>query len=376
MAAVSLDLIHRDGDDDRSRRGDRRIAGTLIFAGAIAALLMAKPQPIELAVAPSAVDFGKLQVGKSARQTVSFTNPSKQIFVASGVTLGTTSADFAVASQCGRLAGGESCNAEVTFTPRAEGPQSTTISLAGTSSSVVVTGFGVPSGRVVPPAIVHRLVPSVKSLDFVNVDGNFQGEQTVTFTNEGTDDVIVRPNITGENFKLTVEDCSKKGMLPPHDHCFATITSEATAAARNGRLDIIGANGRVEASVTLTGAAGISLPPPPPPAPSPRLRTDRTVVELRPSIVVTHVSPYRAQSIFHIHNDGPGALNILNVKVDQNPDSFDVAQQCAGSALAEGAECVVTVTWKLQTPGGAGRVRIDSNSATNPDFVNIVTRFN
>src|SRR5204863_5420240 len=111
------------------------------------------------------------------------------------------------------------------------------------SAQVIVNGFGVPAPGVVkppdvvtPPVVIHLLTPNAQKLDFVNVDGNYQGQQSVTFRNEGNDNVIVIPSITGENFKITTEDCSKKQMLTPRDQCVVTIQSEATAAARSGTL--------------------------------------------------------------------------------------------------------------------------------------------
>jgi hypothetical protein len=500
MATVSVDLIHRAGDDnDRSRSDDRNVVGTLLFAGAVIALLMAKPQPIELAADPRAIDFGAQQIGRSATQKVSFTNPSTHDFAGEGVTIASKSSDFAVASQCGRVAARQSCVVEVTFTPRTEGPQSATISLSGSPARVVVNGFGLPVGNVgplvvhllnasakllefanvdgnsqgtqsvtftndgndnvivmpaitgenftiandecsakkmlspheqcaitiastatiaersgalniiganekieasvalrapatlvsIPPGtdnvnIVHRLTSSVKELAFVNIDGSYQGSQSVTFTNDGNDEVVVAPNIAGENFKIQKDECSEKKTLTPGDRCSVTISSQATGVVRNGTLNIIGANEKIEASVSLSAEARESPAPlPPPPPPGPRLRTDRKVVDFTQqkttseeanqiSRILEKARCFQCRrSSFHIVNAGPGELNVARVVVDQSNDRFGVGQECSNTPIAEGAQCLVVVMWPDSTLGGNGRVRIDSNAATSPDFVDI-----
>jgi hypothetical protein len=328
--------------------------------------------------APHALDFGRQVIGRRVTRDITFMNPSKRDVLTQGVTI-SGGASFSVASQCGPLTGRQSCTAEVTFAPSTEGAQSATISLAGTSARASVSGFGVTPRS---PIIHHLLKPSVGSIDFATD----QGAQSVTFTNAGNDRVLIAlPKVDDNNFLITTtSNCANK-VLFPSDQCVVTVVSQLTKEVVKGTLAIISVDGKVEASVALSSQAA---PPPPPPLPPPQppsgphLRTDRTTINFAPqklklqdaNVVSRYLEMARCDkcphATFNIINDGPGMLSVQSVKVDQNAESFGaVALNC--SSLAEGARCLVVVFWKQQSAGGRGRVGIDSNSVTTPDYINI-----
>jgi hypothetical protein len=103
----------------------------------------------QLVLSPASLSFGSTTVGTStAAQTVTVSNPGTAALTALSLFVeGGNSRDFSVADGCGfSLAAGGTCSIQVTFTPRAAGTRSATLSVAaglsGLSGSVALSGTG------------------------------------------------------------------------------------------------------------------------------------------------------------------------------------------------------------------------------------------
>jgi len=101
-----------------------------------------------LSIVPSSLNFGTQKVHtSSAPQTVTVTNTGSMSVHFSGITVtGRNASDFSEVNACGSLAAGTSCQISVTFTPRATGARSATISISdnggGSPQKVTLNGTG------------------------------------------------------------------------------------------------------------------------------------------------------------------------------------------------------------------------------------------
>jgi hypothetical protein len=91
-----------------------------------------------IGIFPNALNFGAEKVGvKSNPQTITIGNPSgTPIAISKPKIMGTNAADFAETTTCplapSTLVAGASCSISVTFTPKATGARSATLSLKDT----------------------------------------------------------------------------------------------------------------------------------------------------------------------------------------------------------------------------------------------------
>jgi hypothetical protein len=101
-----------------------------------------------LSIVPSSLNFGTQKVHtSSAPQTVTVTNTGSTRVHFTGITVsGRNASDFSEVNACGSLAAGTRCQISVTFTPRATGARSATISLSdnggGSPQKVTLSGTG------------------------------------------------------------------------------------------------------------------------------------------------------------------------------------------------------------------------------------------
>lgn len=93
----------------------------------------------DLLLSAASLDFGKVDVGASAAQTVTVTNNGLGPIALQPIA---SAGDFAVTSNCGTLNAGSSCTLTITFKPSATGARSGTISV--TPAAAIYTGVSLP----------------------------------------------------------------------------------------------------------------------------------------------------------------------------------------------------------------------------------------
>ena len=228
LSSIVVNDFNADGTSDVAASiGDQNIVSVTLNA------------PFK-AVYPTALSFGSQGVGTtSAVQTVTLTNPSSVSFAVAGIVL--SAGDFHATNNCGAsLSPGASCSINLSFSPSALGPRSSTITLTdGTRSSpqvIPLNGVGV-SGPF--------LVFSQPKLDFALQPVGSEGlPRNVVLTNTGNAPLTISGiAITGadsSDFKQT-NTCGSS--LAPGGYC--TVTSTFAPAAPGNRT----------ASLTITDNA-------------------------------------------------------------------------------------------------------------------------
>ena len=139
-------------------------------------------------IAPGALTFASTSLGTSATpQSFSITNTGSASLIVSSVA--SNNAEFSLASSCGTIAVGSSCNVSVGFTPAALGNRSGTITVnhnaSGATSTVAVSGTG-------QAAKVPGIQVSTTTLAFgAIVVNSFSDSQSVAVFSVGTAPLVI-----------------------------------------------------------------------------------------------------------------------------------------------------------------------------------------
>jgi len=207
------------------------------------------PVPTTASISSTALNFGSVNLGSSASQTVTITNTTtftSTVTVSGAAISGTNASDYAVtANTCTTLAEGATCTVTVTFTPTALGTRTGTLTVTNDSTSdptlmATLTGVG-----------VSAISASASTLSFGNVDVGFSSAaQTVTITNNTTvATAISGVTVTGDYAETTT--CGTT--LAAGGSCTVSVVFTPTATGtRTGTLSIL-SGGTAVVTVALTG---------------------------------------------------------------------------------------------------------------------------
>ncbi len=301
--------------------------------------------PANLTVNPSSNDFGTVIVGSSSTATFTLTNTGGQDSgTLSHSTSGGNAADFAVTGgDCGTtLAGGASCTVQVTFTPSANGAESTTLSYTATPGGKATTWI---SGTGQTAA---SLSVSPTSKDFGSVLDGQTSQASFTFTNDGGQD-------TGTlTAALSGADASDFKIVTDFDHCTGqTIPGGFTCdvevdfvptsgGAKSATLTVSGSPG-ASASATLTGTA---LKPA-------TLSVTPNAHDFGQAVTGTTSSAVT----FTVTNTGDQGTGVLSAALGgTSPNQFAIvagSDTCTNASLLAGAACTVEVEF---APTGTGSI--------------------
>jgi len=224
----------------------------------------------------------------SAGQAVRVTNTGSSNLVVSGVSMTGDTTEFLVTNPpapatngclnntTGVVPGGF-CDITVQFRPTAIGDKAATVVIAhngvGASSSVQVDGTGIASAPIatIAPAAIAPATTAVLGFGDVAV-GTTSGQQTITITNTGTQDLAVSGaeliGLNPEQFTLTdgvTNGCLTNPNVAPTGSCTINVRFQPTAAGpQAATVSIVGAPNVVglPASVSVSGtgiAAATSL---------------------------------------------------------------------------------------------------------------------
>ncbi len=210
--------------------------------------LLATSTANALAISPSALDFGGLQLGQTSTLPVDITNTSASPVLFTSIT---ATGDYTPTGTCppagSPLPGGATCTVQVAFTPSQTGPRPATLSIASSASTnpltVPLTGIGMQSQLVVTPS----------ALAFGSIVLGGSANQTLTVTNSGSAD------ITRLAFTLDAPDYALTNPCPlttlrPAQNCTAQITFTPTALGpRPSTLTIASSDKSSPLTIPLTG---------------------------------------------------------------------------------------------------------------------------
>jgi hypothetical protein len=189
--------------------------------------------PGDLAVSPTSVTFGNVQVGSSQSQTVNLSNSGQSDLTLSQATVSGSGFSISGLSLPLTLSVGQSATVNVIFNPAATGSATGTLTLVndGSSSSVIVplSGTGVAAGD---------LSGNPTSFSFGSVQIGTSPSQTETLTNTGGENLtITQASFTAAGFSYTGLTLPLT-LVPGQISSFSVVFAPTTAGASNGVLSL------------------------------------------------------------------------------------------------------------------------------------------
>jgi FG-GAP-like repeat/Abnormal spindle-like microcephaly-assoc'd, ASPM-SPD-2-Hydin/Protein of unknown function (DUF1573) len=270
----------------------------------------------------TSLTFADQDVGTtSAAQAVTITNTGAGPLTVSSVAIsGTNAGDFAQTNNCKpSVAASASCTVNVTFSPKANGSRTATLTVNGNASSgpqtVSLTGTGL--------APLVGLSPSSLTFSGGTV-GTPTAAMNVTLTDTGGKELTISSILASASFVQTNDCPMSPSTLASSAHCTISITFTAAAAGTTFGALIVSDNALTGSTqtVALTGIASVSF---------------------AQQVVHTTSAPQTVS----VMNTGAGAVTVTSVSATGD---FAVASNPCGT-IAPGGSCAPTLTF---TPTGGG----------------------
>ena len=279
------------------------------------------PAAPQAALTPATTNFGSVQIGQTATQTLTLTNAGNAALPITGATISGTQYSIAITT-CGvTLAAGASCSYTVVFTPIAVTTATATFSVTdsvGTQSSTL-TGAGTAA-----PAPQAVLTPAA---NFGSVQIGQTVTQTLTLTNAGNATLpITIAAISGTQYTVASTTCG--ATLAAGASCSYAIVftpiAVTSATATFSVTDSVGTQSSV-----LTGA-GTAAPAP------------QAVLTPAASFGSVQIGQTVTQTLT-LTNAGTAALPITLASVAAGP--FTLTGKTCSTSLAAGSSCTFMLTF-------------------------------
>ncbi len=305
----------------------------------------------DIAVSSEALDFGQVDLGVTASDTLTVSNNGEAALTVDSVTLGGDAvADFTQSNHCTTVAAGDSCAVEITFTPGAEGVRAASLTI--TSNDPDTGTLAVPlEGRGMAVA-TPALSVSPGELSFGDVEIGAGKDLTLTLTNDGNADLALNGLSVDTGPFTVVDDCG--AALAPEGDCTATVTFEPlTQGTLSATLTIASNDPDAPHNVALDGQ-GIAEPVP---------VVDVAPVDLDFGQVQAGVGKMMPVTV---SNNGTADLTIGDLAVGgTHAEAFAFSSECA--TVAPGADCAIEVHLSSSREGvKAGTLTITSNDPESP----------
>jgi uncharacterized repeat protein (TIGR03803 family) len=317
-------------------------------------------------------DLGKLEVGKSYRQSVVVRNlgTSELNNLAASIT-GDAAADFVIVKPLGATSLAYSplnTGLLIAFTPTASGPRTATLTLTSNdddeaSFELTLQGEGVvePEIEVLSPA--STALQSGTSYSFNNVAVNTQVTRTFTVRNTGNADLAsILTSISGpHSLDFEVTELPSSSIAPDETTTFGVTFTPSESGLRNATLEIL-SNDADEASffIQLSGSGVLA----------PEIEVMDGLVDLVDGgqtldigSVNTGTSVTRTVTIF---NSGSANLTGLSVSIT-GTDAADFTRTQPLTTLPPGEQATFNVTI---TPSAVGTRNASLQIASNDDDEN------
>ena len=300
----------------------------------------------------TALTFASQGVGStSASQSVTLSNTGTGTLLISSVVLGGTDpGDYTLTNSCGSsLAAAAHCTLSVTFTPKAAGTRTATITI--TDNSGLVTGATQTINLTGTGADIPQASLSATAITFASqAVGSTSASQSVTLSNGGSATL----NITGigpisgadpSDFAVVTPSGACGGSLAAGASCTINVTfSPQATGARTASVVITDNAGGVSGTtqtITLNGT-GTGVP---------QASLSATTITFTSHAVGTTSSAHSVT----LSNSGSATLSISSIGPIAGADPGDFAlvtpSGACGSSLAAGASCTINVTFSPQAAG-------------------------
>lgn len=182
----------------------------------------------EIGVGPTEVDFGNVQLGLTAQETVTITNTGGAILAINGISLdGADASAFMQTNSCTTLAAGASCDVDVTYFPSGEGIQSASLTIQSDDPENPTVSVSLTGTSVLEPE--PELSLSKGSLDFGTVTVGNTVTRDLTISNIGDAALYINGvSLSGANAGdfFQTHDCA---MLTTDQACTVSVSYTASA---------------------------------------------------------------------------------------------------------------------------------------------------
>ena len=286
-------------------------------------------------ITPASLTFAAQLVGtNSATQVVTLRNRATTSRTGLSVTVtGTNVTDFTRTTTCGNSLGANAtCTITVTFSPKAVGARTATLSIVSNDPASPQTV--VLNGTAIAPVLTVSAAPTA----FVSPLNIKSAAQTVTVSNTGTAAMTISSIALGgtnaNQFAIT-NGCGTS--VAAGASCTVSVTfTPTTTGAKTGSIAVTVAAPATSQTVTLSGT--VLVP----------------VLAVSPTSA-TFSSPFNtasAATTITVSNTGGDTLAISSIALGgTNANQFAVASNNCGATLAAGANCAVTLTFTPTTTG-------------------------
>jgi hypothetical protein len=287
-------------------------------------------------VSVSNLSFTALEVGRATpTQSVTVTNSGDgQLRITGATKAGDAAADFTVTNGCRQpLAKNQRCTLSVSFKPTASGSREATLNIATSDKTLTVK----LTGSLSSTAAKIALTPSTLAFGAVNV-GSSGAARTLTLANSGNAEFSVgsvrASGTDGLDFQ-TKSNCPAR--LAAGSSCEITVTfSPKSPGEKSASLTIAGQALGSPVTSRLTGSAvGARL----------------VASSLRLAFAEQTNGTESAPQTITLSNGGNAPLNFGKIALGGTHASHFIQTNNCTAALAPGANCTVTVTYKPSAEG-------------------------
>ncbi len=294
-------------------------------------------------VQPNPLNFGKVELGRNAVQSVTLTNTG-----AAPLKIGATSFnddqfnEFRVdqnGCQARDLSQGDRCTIRVIYTPQGGGERRATLIIADNTPArrmnVALNGFGVK-----PAAARASVTPS--QLEFGDLEvGGRANEGTVTLTSVGEAPL----QITGVRleaaslFRIAADGCANRSLVPKQSCGVRIIFAPGAVGAHRSTLLIESNAAESPHRIEIGGRAIKKVRP--------------AKLTITPRNLNFGIGSAGKTLTVSLRNDGEAALQIGEITLaGADPGDFKMSPDCANSALQPGQECRLNLTFTPQVRAG------------------------
>jgi hypothetical protein len=302
-----------------------------------------------ISVNPAQLTFAEQNLGTTSKpQSSVLTNLGSSDLKINSITVtGTDAKDFAEKNNCGSsLPPNHSCKINVTFTPKATGTRSASVTIdyqgSGSPATIALTGTGVD--------LTVSLKPS--KLDFpIQLIGTQSTQQTLTLTNTGSQAVTISSISASAQFTQT-NNCPST--LNPTDQCQIQVEFAPTGkGVVKGSLSV---NDNAKGSPQKAALTGVG-----------------TVVKFTPiSVNFGDQKEGKKSSPLPIQltNEGTTALSISKIGITgKDAGDFAETNNC-GNSVPAGHSCTIKVTFDPQAKGQrAAALAVNDDGGGSPQNV-------
>ncbi|MGI4755575.1 MAG: choice-of-anchor D domain-containing protein [Janthinobacterium lividum] len=288
-------------------------------------------------VSPASLVFPQTAVfTTSITQTVTVANTGTSAATLSSTTI---TGDFQIAtSTCtATLQAGASCTLAIDFAPQAPGSRTGTLTVTDAVGPHTVSISGVAQGQSV-------LTLSPASLSFSQMAvRSTSAAQTVFVVNGGTSVANLGVAVVTGDFAIAANTCG--ATLAAGDNCAVSLTfTPTTAGSRNGVLSVPDSSGNHTVALTGTGTTGVL-----------------TIAPAALTFPDTALGSTSGTRTVTLTNSGNAALRVLT---STTSGDFAVAGSCAGTTLAAGGTCTVSLTFTPTATGArTGTLAVTTDSS-------------